>query len=276
MNFGDVVFLGILQGVTEFFPVSSSGHLLLAENFLGLDVENLKAFDVVLHAGTLLALIALFWKEWWGMVRSFWFLLIGSKEKVERDSLKLFLKLAVATIPAAFVGLFFGDWIDEFTRGEQRVTIVASFFVIVAGLLVLAEWLNRRRNKMSHISTKEKIAGWKQVAWMGFSQAFALLPGISRSGITIATGMSAGLSRSAAAKFSFLMLAPATAGAVILTSKKVFSGELALPSFEFTMVGFVVSAIASFIFASLLLRLVKRHSLIWFAVYLLVVAVVLI
>ena len=104
---------------------------------------------------------------------------------------------------------------------------------------------------------------------MGIFQALALFPGVSRSGSTIAAGMLTGVSRSAAARFSFLMLAPATAGAVILISKKVLAGELSLPPLELTLVGFFVSAISSFIFANLLLRFVKKHSLVWFSVYLL-------
>ena len=266
MNFLLAVFLGILQGITEFFPVSSSGHLLLAEHFFDLDVENLKAFDVVLHAGTLLALMVLFWREWWGMVRSSWFLVLGSKERVEWDFLKLFLKLVVATIPAAFIGLLFGDWIDMVTRGENRVFLVAGFFLLVAILLLVAEKFGRQNS--------EKV-GWQNVVGMGIFQALALLPGISRSGATIAAGMFGGLSRSAAAKFSFLMLAPATLGATILISKKVCVGELSLPPLEFTVVGFAASAVSSFLFASLLLKFVKKHSLVWFVVYLFAAAVIL-
>jgi undecaprenyl-diphosphatase len=255
MNFGEVVFLGALQGITEFFPISSSGHLLLAENFLGLDVENLKAFDVVLHAGTLLALLILFWKTWFQILRGFFV-------KSEKAGRSLFLKLVAVTIPAAIVGLSLNDWIDGFTRGQWRVVIVASFFVVIAVLLVLAERLGKKNSD---------TVGWRQVGLMGIFQAFALLPGISRSGATIAAGMLGGLKREVAAKFSFLMLAPATAGAVILIGKKVWAGELTLPPIEFTLVGFFISAISSFIFASLLLRLVKKYSLIWFAVYLLIV-----
>ena len=266
MNFAEAIFLGILQGVTEFFPISSSGHLLLAEHFFTLPVENLKAFDVVLHAGTLLALLILFWREWWGMVLGSWFLVLGLKEKVDWGSLKLFEQLILATIPAAVVGLLLGDWIDEITRGENRVMIVAVFFLIVAVALFLAEKFGKKNS--------EKVS-WKNVFQMGIFQAAALLPGISRSGVTIAAGMFGGLKREVAAKFSFLMLAPATAGAVILISKKVFDGELSLPPMEFVVVGFLVSAVSSFLFASLLLRLVKKYSLIWFAVYLVLTAAVL-
>jgi undecaprenyl-diphosphatase len=254
MNFGNVIFLGILQGVTEFFPISSSGHLLLAEHFFALPVENLKAFDVVLHAGTLLALLVLFWREWFSILQ------------FKKPGRQLFGQLIVATAPAAVIGLLFGDAIDQFTRGDNRVVIVASFFLIVAFALFLAEKFGKQNS--------EKVA-WKNIFVMGLFQASALLPGISRSGATIAAGMFSGLSRSAAAKFSFLMLAPATAGAVILIAKKVFEGELSLPPIEFSLVGFVVSAIVSFMAASFLLRFIKKHSLKIFALYLILAAALL-
>ncbi len=266
MSFLLAIFLGVLQGITEFFPISSSGHLLIAEHFFELDVENLKAFDVVLHAGTLLALLALFWREWWGILFSSWQLLIGKLNEQNRESLQLFAKLIVATIPAAVIGLLCGDWIDQTTRGENRVILIIGFFLLVAVLLFAAERFGKKK--------LEKV-GWKQVGWMGTMQALALLPGISRSGITIVSGMMSGLKREVAAKFSFLMLAPATAGAVILISKKVLAGELQLPPLELTLAGFIASAISSFLFASLLLKLVKKHSLIWFAGYLVLAAAVL-
>ena len=267
MNLPLATFLGILQGITEFFPISSSGHLLLAEHFFGLDVENLKAFDVVLHAGTLFALAILFWREWTGIAVGGWRLAVGRLSEKNRENLRLLSKLAVATVPAALAGLLLGDWIDIITRGENRVFIVAVFFIIIALLLFIAEKFSRQKS--------EKI-GWRNVIGMGVFQALALLPGISRSGATIAAGMLGGLSRSAAAKFSFLMLAPATLGAMILTLQKVYAGELILPSLEFTLTGFTVSAVSSFLFASLLLRFVKKHSLVWFAVYLVLAAMVLI
>ena len=231
MNFESAIFLGALQGITEFFPISSSGHLLLAEHFFALDVANLKAFDVVLHAGTLVALLALFWREWFSIL------------KFQKSGRKLFGQLIVATIPAAAVGLFAGDAIDELTRGANLVPIVAGFFVVVALALFAAEKFGKQNS--------QKV-GWKNIFAMSIFQAAALLPGVSRSGATIAAGMFFGLDRSTAARFSFLMLAPATAGAVILIGKKVADGELNLPPLEFTAVGFAFSAVVSFAAAAFL------------------------
>jgi len=253
MNFSLAVFLGALQGITEFFPISSSGHLLLAEHFFSLPVENFKAFDVVLHAGTLLALLVLFWREWFIILRGFFV-------KTEHDGRRLFLQLVIATLPAAFVGFFFGDVIDKITRGENRVFIMAGLFAMVALALLAAEKFGRKKT--------EEIS-WQNVIKMGLAQSIALLPGVSRSGVTIVAGMLGGATRSAAAKFSFLMLAPATAGAIILIFAKVFAGELILPAFEFVAVGFIISAIVSYIAASIFLGFVRRHSLVVFAIYLL-------
>ncbi|MFH1375699.1 MAG: undecaprenyl-diphosphate phosphatase [Patescibacteria group bacterium] len=280
MNFSIAAFLGVLQGVTEFFPVSSSGHLMLAEHFLNLPVADLKAFDVVLHAGTLLALIVLFWREWRGMVLGSWFAVLGSAGRNERTSLRLLGMLVVATIPAAVAGLLLNDWIDEFTRGEGRVYLVAGFFVLVAGLLAVAEIFRKDRTPSDPAPGARQAVGemvtWKQVAWMGIFQVTALLPGVSRSGATIAAGMFGGLTRSVAARFSFLMLAPVTLGAVILISQKVLAGGLTLPAGPLTLVGFTTSAIASYVCAAALLKFVKKHSLIVFSIYLSMAALALI
>jgi undecaprenyl-diphosphatase len=144
--------------------------------------------------------------------------------------------------------------------------IVAGFFIVVAAALFAAEKFGKQN--------VEKV-GWKNIFVMSVSQSAALLPGVSRSGATIAAGLFSGLSRSAAAKFSFLMLAPVTAGAVILILKKVADGELSLPPAEFTLVGFAVSAVVSFAAAAFLLRFVRKHSLRIFAIYLILAAAVL-
>lgn len=251
MNYPIVIFLGILQGITEFFPISSSGHLLLAENFLSLPVADLQAFDVVLHGGTLAALLVLFWREWLGILKF---------DKVGRN---FFLQLVVATIPAALAGVFLGDWMEAATRGENRLWIVGGFFICVAILFFCAEKFSKQNS--------EKI-GWKQVLFMGFAQAIALLPGVSRSGSTIAAGMFTGLKREAAARFSFLMLAPVTFGAVVLTAKDFLDGKVTLPPINFVIVGFIAAAVTSYFAAETLLRFIKKHSLNAFGIYLIIAA----
>ena len=271
MDYPITIFLGALQGVTEFFPISSSGHLLLVEHFFDLPVESFKAFDVVLHGGTLLALLVLFWREWRGIAVGSWSLVFGKLNNDNKKSLKLLGWLVLATIPAAVVGLLLGDWIDNVTRGENRVLLVAGFFVLVAVVLLFAE----RKSSNPLNPPYQGDLKPRQVVIMGLAQMFALLPGVSRSGVTIASGMLSGLSRSVAAKFSFLMLVPVTAGAVALITRKVLAGELSLPAIEFVITGFIVSALVSYFAASALLKFVKKHSLIVFAVYLVLMAGVL-
>ena len=259
MNYFIASFLGVLQGITEFFPISSSGHLLLAEHFMDLPVEHLKAFDVVLHAGTLLALLILFWQDWWSILRGFFV-------RSESAGRRLFAMLLLATAPAAVVGVLWGDWIDVTTRGAYLTTIVAVLFLVVAVLLSLAEL------RHAHTAHKKHIVGWREMAAMALFQAVALLPGVSRSGSTIAAGMLWGLDRATAARFSFLMLAPATAGAALLIGWQVWAGELTLPAIEFVVTGFLVSAVVSYAAAAALLAFVKKYSLAWFAGYLVLAA----
>lgn len=254
MSYPIVIFLGILQGITEFFPISSSGHLLLAESFLSLPVADLQAFDVVLHGGTLAALLVLFWREWLGIL------------KFDKAGRNFFLQLVIATIPAALAGVFLGDWMETFTRGENRLWIVGSFFLLVALVFFLTEKFSKRNS--------EKI-GWKQVIVMGLAQAVALLPGVSRSGSTIAAGMFSGLKREAAARFSFLMLAPVTFGAVVLIAKDFLEGKATLPPTNFVIVGFIAAAVTSYFAAETLLRFIKKHSLNVFGVYLIAAALTL-
>jgi len=254
MSYPIVIFLGILQGITEFFPISSSGHLLLAENFLSLPVADLQAFDVVLHGGTLAALLILFWREWLGIL------------KFDKAGRNFFLQLVVATIPAALAGVLLGDWMESATRGENRLWIVGGFFLCVAVLFFCAEKFSKQNS--------EKI-GWKQIILMGVFQAIALLPGVSRSGSTIAAGMFTGLKREAAARFSFLMLVPVTFGAVVLIAKEFHDGKVTLPATGFVIAGFFSAAIVSYIAAAALLRFMKKHSLNVFGIYLIIAAGVL-
>lgn len=284
MDFFSAIFLGALQGITEFLPISSSGHLILAEYFLVLPVANLAAFDVVLHGGTLLALIILFWREWWNILCGVSECLLQRQSTAGRESLMLFAKLVVATIPAAIIGLLWGDQLESVGRDSHQFFWSGVFFLIGAALLALAEWNHKRGNgffarlarwfeKMRNPACDQP--NWRQVIIMAIFQAIALLPAVSRSGSTIAAGMLAGLPRAAAARFSFLMLTPATAGAVILVAKDAASGQLVLPAWPYTLAGFTVSAVVSYGAARWLLGFVRQHSLLWFSGYLVCAAALL-
>lgn len=244
--------LGIVQGVTEFLPISSSGHLVLAEELLGLSVAELKSFDVILHAGTLSALLVLFYQEWASILD------LRSFTRWKKEGGVLLGMLVVATIPAVLAGAFLSDWFDSFSRGEVAVPFIGMAFLVTGLFIFLAERLQ---------GASEKI-GWKHVMLMGLAQAVALLPGVSRSGLTMIAGMSSGLSRSAATRFSFLMLAPVATAAVAYVTARVVVDDLPWPGLLPGVLGFATAAVTSFLFARWFLDFVKRWSFRVFAWYL--------
>lgn len=276
-----------MQGLTEFLPISSSGHLLLAEHFLGLPVADLKAFDVILHAGTLAALLIIFVSEVWGMLQAGCQLVIGHCPEQTRTERNLLFNLVIATIPAALLGFFGHALLDEFTRGEERVFWVACFLLLTALALFLAEKINSWRQDLHNsqpnfLNLRQKFGlklpqsqlenlTKKQAFWIGCWQALALLPGVSRSGATIVAGMLTGLTRESAARFSFLMLMPATAGATMLTFLQFQNGEVVLPNFTVLSVGFLASFFTSGLVAVTFLRLIKKYSLTFFSWYLVII-----
>jgi len=249
MQILEAVGLGIVQGLTEFIPVSSSGHLILFENFFGLDAQKLLGFDIIVHAGTLLALTVLFWHKLIGILKGDW---------------KLLAQLVIATIPATILGLLYKDFLEENLRSVQSVAIA---FIIVGIYFLLAEKLRKQKD----LSPKRT---WWQVVGMGLAQAVAIIPGISRSGTTVATGTLLGLRRDSSAEFSFLMLMPVACGALLLVLAK---GETnALPATEICLTGFAVSAIVSFLAARFMLSFFRRFGLNYFAYYLLFLGILLV
>lgn len=252
------IILGILQGLTEFLPVSSSGHLVLAQHYLALDMpaKDLAAFDVILHAGTLCALLLYFWKDWLNMLKD------GIKVVKNRNFAdSLLVKIIMATIPAVIIGFTMKDYIEAYLRSPRSVAW-AMFFV--GTVLYLAELYPKKK--------QSKMPKFMQAFLIGCAQAIALIPGVSRSGSTIAAAMFQGIDRHDAAKFSFLLGTPAIFGAFLLIVLKVFEGEYTLPAFSITALGFIASAISSFICIHFLLQFVKKHTLWIFSIYLWCVA----
>jgi undecaprenyl-diphosphatase len=270
--------LGLVQGVTEFIPVSSSGHLQAVPFLLGWEPGSL-AFDVALHLGTLVAVVAYFRADLWGMTRAL--LRPSAAGATGRGSRRLVGVLAVASVPAALVGLLARDAI---TAAFEEPLAVAAFLVVTAGLL----WSAERR--WSQLGTTEHAAHdvravaaeldalpWSRVVGVGAAQALAVLPGISRSGATIAAGMALGLSRGAAARLSFLMLLPITVGAALVTLPDLGTiepGVLPFGAAEIAL-GIAVSAVSGYLAIRYLIALVARRSLLIFARYVLVLAAVL-
>ena len=198
--------LGAVQGLTELLPVSSSAHLYLVPTLLGWPYAGL-AFDVALHGGTLLALVVAFWGDWMAMVRE----AFSPDAAVAREARMLWAKLVIATIPAALVGKLFGDLFEHHTR--YLPLQAATLFVF--GLLLWAA------DRFRPPGSETRSPSWGVALAMGFAQCLALVPGVSRSGVTITAGRTTGLSRISAARFSFLLATPITFGALLLKARDV-------------------------------------------------------
>ena len=261
MEFLQPLLLGLLQGATEFLPVSSSGHLVLAEAFFQIKEAGM-TFDVALHMGTLVAILLYFKTELLAISGSLFRL--GSKEPAVRQNQRLALFLMVATVPAALCGKLFGDQIEANFR---QPWVVACTLAGVAFILLWAEKVGNRQRSFHELSVMDAVI-------IGLAQVCALVPGVSRSGITMTAGLFRHLDRMAAARFSFLMSAPIIAGAGLLNLIKIIRQGL-LPGQEaFFLVGFLSSAISGYLFIVILMRYLQTRSFAIFAYYRLALAAV--
>lgn len=251
--------MGIVQGLTEFLPISSSGHLIIVPYLLGWDDEFITslAFSVMLHIGTLAALLAYFRADWVRIVPA-GFATIRDRSFAGDPDRRLAWLLVATTIPAAVVGLVFSDVIETAIREPGLVALT----LVVGGVIMwAADRVGRMDRRVEDVTFPIAIA-------IGAAQALALIPGISRSGISISAGRFAGLDRDAAARFSFLMATPITIGAIVFEIRRLVTGEAGV---EVDLLPLVVGLASSFVagvFAiSVLLRYLRTHSLTVFVVY---------
>lgn len=259
MNIIQAIILGIVQGLTEFIPVSSSGHLVLFHHALGVFSSGL-AFDVALHFGTLIALIMYFWADLWQYGRALF---------VKSEHTKLAYLLIAATVPAAVIGYLLEKQAENTFRSIRLVALTMLSFGLI---MLLAEYYYRRQKlhtKLDGIKTNQALT-------MGFAQAIAIVPGVSRSGSTITAGLFMGLDRVAATRFSFLLGIPITAGAVI----KVFTEGGVLREAADQKTIFIIGIITAFlsgIFAiKFMLNYLSKHGLEVFAYYRIALGLILI
>lgn len=263
MGIFEALILGALQGLTEFLPVSSSGHLVLGEHFLGLEVANLKSFDVMVHLATFLAIVLYFWQDVRSMLLATWRVLCGRFDWADKYT-KLVVFVIVGTLPAVAVGLLAEEWIDNVFRD---VKMVGWSMGAVAIVFLIAELIQKK------FTVKNDVTWWKALI-IGLFQAVALIPGVSRSGSTIAAGLLTGMARSEAARFSFLLGLPAMLGAVVLTTIKTGDSGLGIALMPM-VVGFVSSFAFGYLSIAFLMRFLRSHSLVIFAVYLGIICVLL-
>lgn len=244
-----VIILGIIQGIAEFLPISSSAHLIIFRDVFGIgtDIEEhvALAFDVALHFGTLLAILIYFFKDFMKIIVS------GVTKGIKDNTGKLFWFLVIATIPAAIAGLLFEDIIENIIRGN--IVVILSCLVIMGVVIYLADKLSTQKKDMKDMSFKSAL-------FIGVAQIMALIPGFSRSGTTMAAARTMGINREDSAKFSFYLSAPIVLGAVVLTLMKDGMIEIISDHAQIFIIGLVVSFIAGLICIEFLLRYIRKHD----------------
>ena len=257
------IVLGLVQAITEFLPISSSAHLILARMVLDFQAVDGLTFDVALHIGTLLAVVVYFWGDLRWLARGFLSSLAGKSGPADPAG-RLAWYVIAACVPAGLIGLFFEKNIEEYFRNPSVIVVT---LLLGAFLFLWVEKRFRHEGDMHVLSLKQAVA-------IGAAQSLALVPGVSRSGITIVVGMMCGLRRDQAARFSFLMASPLmlAAGAkkaLDLSGEPITSAQLSILA-----AGIVTSAVAGWLVIRFLLDFLRRRGLEWFAYYRIALAIV--
>ena len=259
MSWFEALILGIIQGLTEYLPVSSSGHLAIGQALFGMSdgADNLM-FTVAVHVATVLSTIVILWSEIDWIVRGLFKCELNAETKYA-------LNIVVSMIPVGIVGLFFKDYVEEiFGSG---LLVVGFCLLITASLLIFSYYAKPRQKE--HIS-------WKDAFVIGLAQAVAVLPGVSRSGSTIATGLMLGNKKESLAQFSFLMVIPPIMGEALLDVLKMVKGEDVMGGIEALplAIGFVAAFLSGCVACKWMINIVKKGKLIYFGIYCAVVGVV--
>jgi undecaprenyl-diphosphatase len=247
MNWFEAIVLGLIQGLTEFLPVSSSGHLEIAKSLLGINPDASFYFTVAVHGATVLSTIAVFWKEIYSLTK-------GSLKFIMNEELSYTLKIIISMIPVGIAGILLKDPIESLFKGN--LVFVGLMLLVTSGLLAVAHFIKKR----------ERNIGYKDAVIIGIAQAIAVIPGISRSGATISTGLVIGNKKDEIARFSFLMVLVPVIGANLL---EIFSGEMNLTGVGIITIilGFIAAFISGYFACRWMIALVKRSKLIWFSIY---------
>lgn len=260
MSWWESLLLGLVQGLTEFLPVSSSGHLTIAQSILGIQFQegDMILFDILVHAATVLSTIVILWKEIDWLFRGTFFTSSWNAEKT------YVAKICVSMIPIFVVGMFFKDQVEAIFG--EGLLVVGCCLLVTALLLTFAQYAKPRQ--------KQEI-GWWDAFIIGVGQACAVLPGLSRSGTTIATGILLGDKKESVAQFSFLMVLAPILGEALLSIKDVFQGEVvsALPVMSM-IIGFLAAFCSGCFACKFMIDLVKRGKLVYFAIYCAIIGLV--
>ena len=252
MSIIEAIILGLIQGLTEFLPVSSSGHIEIGKAILGVEVKENLQFTVAVHAATVLSTLVVFRKEIIDLFIGFF------KFKIN-DETKFVIKILLSTIPVLFVGFFLKDEVERLFDGN--LLVVGIMLLVTALLLTLSKYLQRANTKP---------IGYRNAFIIGVAQAIAVMPGLSRSGSTISTGLILGNHRDEVAKFSFLMVIIPILGAAVLDIAK---GEFSTVDIQPIIAGFIAAFISGYVACSWMVKLVRKGNLIWFALYCAIIGV---
>ena len=274
------VILGIVEGITEWLPISSTGHMILVDEFMKLNArdEFMDIFLVVIQLGAILAVVILFWKKIWPFhlkktqVKPF-FANEGGKLSVAKrlcnnyiyvDKILLWVKILIASMPAAIIGLAFDDQIDEMLTGDMRAFVVAAALIVYGILFIIIENIK----KSEHIKDVNDMP-YKTALYIGLIQCLSLVPGTSRSGSTILGACLLGTSRTAAAEFSFFLGIPAMFGASAIKLIKFFADGLTFTAYELVILGIgcLVSFVVSVFAIKFLVSYIKKHDFKAFGIY---------
>ena len=251
MDWLQALILGIIQGLTEYLPVSSSGHLEIGNAILGVELEENLTFDVMLHVATVLSTLVVLWSEIDWITRGLF------KFQMNAET-KYFLNIVVSMIPVGIVGVLFKDQIEELFTGN--LLLVGCCLMVTATLLTFTYFAKPRQ--------KENIS-WLDALIIGIAQAIAVLPGVSRSGSTIATGLLLGNKKEKLAQFSFLMVIPPILGQALLSSLKFIKGEEAFGGVGILpmAVGFIAAFLSGCLACKWMINIVKKGKLVYFGIY---------
>lgn len=254
MEFIQAIVLGLIQGLTEFLPVSSSGHLVLFQNLFGIE-EATQAFSIILHVATLIAVFVYYWKDIWALIRN----------PFQRTT----VLLIAGTIPTVIIALLFNDTFNAiFGKGK----FIGFNFLFTGLVLLYADSRRAGRKKIRNMSVFDALV-------VGTMQGVAILPAVSRSGMTISTCLARGMDRDNAARFSFLLSIPAILGAMTLTIKDMVTGEVVLTEAMGVapmVCGFIAAAVSGYLAIRFMVDVIKKGKLKWFSVYVFILGAVLI
>ena len=264
MTFWQAIILGIVQGITEFLPISSSAHLVLVPFFLNWQLNPVWVFpfDVLVQMGTLLAVLVYFWKDLLDILKGIW---LAVKIRTLKDNPDAWLGIwvVIATIPAGLIGLLIKDQVEAAFNSPLATGI---FLLVTAALLFLAEYLGKRSRGLKQMN-------WLDAVVVGLAQALAIFPGVSRSGATISAGMLRNLKRPSAARFSFLMSIPVFVAAAVLSISDLADIPNLSGFLPVLLTGFLAAAVVGYLSIRWLLAFISKHSLKGFAVYCIALAV---